>query len=70
MSGLSATDRALLDVARRQYRSPNAHADAVRDELGLSLTEYFHRVNQLVDDPEALAYSPIVINRLRRSRRA
>ncbi|MGO3325365.1 DUF3263 domain-containing protein [Gordonia sp. (in: high G+C Gram-positive bacteria)] len=62
-------DRAILDLSRRQYRSAGAHADAVRDELGLSVTRYFQKLNQLLDDPEAIAYSPIVVNRLRRMTR-
>lgn len=62
-------DRALLDFAGKQWRSPGAHADAVRAELGLSVTRYFQKLNKLLDDPEALAYSPIVVNRLRRMTR-
>ncbi|WP_341258264.1 DUF3263 domain-containing protein [Gordonia malaquae] len=59
-------DRRLLDFAARRFSAPGAHAAAVREELGLSVTRYWQRVGALLDDPEAVAYSPVVVNRLRR----
>ena len=59
-------DRRLLDFAARRFSSPGAHAAAVRAELGLSVTRYWQRVGALLDDEEALAYSSVVVNRLRR----
>lgn len=59
-------DRRLLDFAGRRFSSPGAHAAAVREELGLSVTRYWQRVGALLDDEEAIAYSPVVVNRLRR----
>ncbi|MGO3325423.1 DUF3263 domain-containing protein [Gordonia sp. (in: high G+C Gram-positive bacteria)] len=62
-------DRDILDLSRREFRSPQAHAEAVGSVLGMSITRYFQELNRLVDDPEALAYSPTVVKRLRRARR-
>ncbi|MGB3302647.1 MAG: DUF3263 domain-containing protein [Gordonia sp. (in: high G+C Gram-positive bacteria)] len=59
-------DRALLDFASRTFRDRGAHAEAVRTELGLSVTRYWQRVASLLDDPEALAHAPTLVNRLRR----
>lgn len=59
-------DRRLLDFAGRRFSSPGAHAAAVREELGLSVTRYWQRVGALLDDEDAIAYSPVVVNRLRR----
>lgn len=59
-------DRRLLDFAARRFSSPGAHAAAVRAEFGLSVTRYWQRITRLLDDEEALAYSPVVVNRLRR----
>lgn len=59
-------DRTLLDFAARTYRDRGAHADAVRTELGMTTTRYFQRLGRLLDDPDALAYATVVINRLRR----
>jgi len=41
-------------------------AAAVRAELGLSVTRYWQRVGAMLDDEEAIAYAPVVVNRLRR----
>ncbi|WOC11517.1 DUF3263 domain-containing protein [Gordonia sp. MP11Mi] len=65
---LSDDDRAIIDLSKRHYRTADAHAEAVRTELGLSVVDYFRELNRLVDDPEALAYSPIVVKRLRRNK--
>lgn len=59
-------DRRLLDFAARTYRDRGAHADAVRTELGLSVTRYWQRIGRLLDDPDAIAHNPVVVNRLRR----
>jgi hypothetical protein len=67
---LTDTDRALLDFAGRWYRYPGAQEQAMRDELGLSATSYWRRVNALIDRPDALAYAPTTVARLRRLRAA
>lgn len=65
---LTDADRALLDLAGRWYRYPGAFAQAVRDELGLTETGYWRRINDLLEQPAALAYAPGTVNRLRRLR--
>jgi hypothetical protein len=65
---LTGAERALLDFAARWYRYPGAQEQAMRDELGLSATTYWRRVNALIDRPEALAYAPTTVKRLRRLR--
>lgn len=37
-------------------------------QFGLSITRYWQRVNRLLDTEEALAYNPVLVNRLRRLR--
>ncbi|MEJ9078537.1 DUF3263 domain-containing protein [Gordonia malaquae] len=65
-TGLSSADRAILDFAARRFSSPGAHAAAVRDEFGMSVTRYWQRITRLLDDEEALAYAPQTVYRLRR----
>lgn len=65
---LTDADKALLGFAARWYRYPGAQEQAMRDELGLSATTYWRKVNVLIDDPAALAYAPTTVNRLRRLR--
>ncbi|MFM1964901.1 MAG: hypothetical protein RL134_626 [Actinomycetota bacterium] len=65
---LTYADKALLDFAGRWYRFPGAQEQAMRDELGLSATAYWRRVSVLIDQPDALAYAPTTVARLRRMR--
>ena len=61
-------DRALLDFAGRWYRLPGAQAEAIVVELGMTATAFWQRVNTLIDRPDALAYAPMTVGRLRRLR--
>ena len=65
---LNDSDKAILDFAARWYRFPGAQEQAMRDELGLSATTYWRKVNDLLDRPEALAYAPSTVKRLQRVR--
>jgi hypothetical protein len=67
---LSARDRAVLDFERRWWRSPGAKAQAVRETFDLSTTRYYQVLNALLDDPDALAADPVLVQRLRRLREA
>jgi len=42
----------------------------VRERLGLSGTRYHQLLNSLIDTPDALAYDPMLVGRLRRLREA
>ncbi|GAA2489555.1 hypothetical protein GCM10010406_27160 [Streptomyces thermolineatus] len=68
--GLSELDLAVLDIARRQWRTPAQRERAVRERLGIPPTRYYQLLNALLDVPEALAHDPVTVNRLRRMREA
>ncbi|RPA65956.1 DUF3263 domain-containing protein [Gordonia oryzae] len=68
MRALSSDDRALLDFADKQWRYAGRQADAIMAQFGISVTRYWQRVNRLLDTEEALAYNPVLVNRLRRLR--
>ncbi|QAU07196.1 DUF3263 domain-containing protein [Gordonia phage Asapag] len=61
-------DRRMLDLAGQRWNYAGSLEQMVRDEFGISLTRFWQRVNALIDTEEALAYSPVVVNRLRRLR--
>jgi len=63
---LTETDRAILDIERQHWRHAGTKNEAVRAQLDLTATRYYQRLSVLLDDPEALAYAPMVVNRLRR----
>ena len=65
---LSDRDRAILDFERGWWLVPSTKGDAIRYRLHLSPTRYYQLLNQLLDDPEADDYDPLVVHRLRRAR--
>ncbi|UVF60546.1 helix-turn-helix DNA binding domain protein [Gordonia phage PCoral7] len=66
--GLSVDDRRILDFAALRWNHSGNQADAVRTEFGMSVTRFWQRVNNLLDDPAALEHAPALVNRLRRLR--
>jgi hypothetical protein len=61
-------ERRMLDLAGQRWNYAGSLEQRVRDEFGISLTRFWQRVNALIDTKEALAYSPVTVNRLRRLR--
>lgn len=62
---LDYAEKRILDFANRRFHTPGEREQAIRDEFGYSATRYFQRLNALIDDPRALAYAPVTVNRLR-----
>lgn len=67
---LTEADQALLDFERRWWRQPGAKERAILENFECSPTRYYQRLNALLDEPAALAYDPLLVERLRRLRRA
>lgn len=67
-SGLSDRDRRILELEARTFRYVGAKERAIREQIGMSRTAYFVRLNALLDDPEALRAAPALVNRLRARR--
>lgn len=64
---LNETDRALLDLEGEHWRYASSKQEAQRELVGSSIRAA-QRLNVLLDDPQALAYAPVTVNRLRRIR--
>jgi hypothetical protein len=67
-AGLTDSERDLLDFEKQWWRRPGAKEQAIRDRFDLSPTNYYRLLNALLDRPAALAYDPMLVNRLRRVR--
>ncbi len=65
---LSQRDRAVLDLERSWWTLDGSKEDAIRARLDLSPTRYYQVLNGLLESPEAIAYDPLVVHRLRRRR--
>lgn len=65
---MTDSHKQLLDFERRWRGNPAGKDHVIVNELGMRPTVYYQRLNALLDDPEALAAEPMLINRLRRLR--
>lgn len=67
---LSDRDRAILDFESQYswWRAAGAKENAIRERFGFSGVRYAQLLNRCLDDPEAVAYAPQVVSRLRRIR--
>lgn len=70
MGSLSEDDQAILDFERDWWRSRVSKERAVRERLGLSSSSYHRVLNGLIERPDAFAYDPMLVGRLRRLRDA
>ncbi len=64
----SERDRAILDFERSWWAEPGPKEAAIRRHLALSTTRYYKLLGELLESPEAAAYDPLVVRRLRRLR--
>jgi len=68
MPGLTERDMRILAFERGGSRSPGVKEQAIAELLDLSATRYYQLLNELIDRPEALAFDPVLVKRLRAQR--
>jgi hypothetical protein len=66
---LTEHEKAVLDFERQWWTEGDPKDTAIRERLGMSATRYYQLLGVLTDAPEALDYDPLVVRRLRRTRR-
>ena len=65
---LTDRDRAILDFERSWWTESGPKDTAIRERFELSGTRYYQLLTELLDEPDALEYDPLLIRRLRRVR--
>lgn len=65
---LTEDQKAIIDFAARWWKYAGAQEQAIRDDFEISGTRFWQLLNELLDEPAALAYDPVTINRYRRMR--
>ena len=60
----------ILDLERQWWKYAGIKDSAIRELFNLSAKQYYELLNNLIDRPDALAASPLLIKRLRRLREA
>jgi uncharacterized protein DUF3263 len=68
MAALSDRETRVLMFERNWWREPGAKEQEIRDVLGMTATNYYQLLNELIDRPEALKFDPALVTRLRRQR--
>jgi hypothetical protein len=67
-AGLTERELAILAFERQWWKHAGAKEQTIRDTFGLSATRYYQLLNNLLDNPAALAAEPQIVGRLRRLR--
>ena len=67
-SELSRRDRDILAFERQWWQYAGAKEQAIKEMFGLSPTRYYQVLNEVIDNPAALAEDPLLVRRLRRLR--
>ena len=65
---ITERDRAILDFERTWWNESGPKEALIRERFDLSATRYYQILNELLEAPEAYAYDPLVVRRLRRLR--
>lgn len=66
--GLSERDVAILDFERSWWKHAGVKEQAIRERFDMSATRYYQLLNELLENPDALAHDPILVKRLKRLR--
>jgi hypothetical protein len=62
--------REILDFEREAWKLTTTKERAIRERFGFSPARYHQLLHRVIDRPEAIAYDPMLVRRLRRVREA
>ncbi|MES2169293.1 MAG: DUF3263 domain-containing protein [Actinomycetota bacterium] len=67
---MSESSRRVLEFERQWWKHAGAKEEAIRAEFGLSAARYYQMLNAVLDEPQAIAFDPMLVKRLHRLRDA
>jgi Protein of unknown function (DUF3263) len=68
VAGLSERDMRILAFERSWWRLAGAKERDILEVFSVPVTRYYQLLNELIDRPEAAAFDPVLVTRLRRQR--
>jgi hypothetical protein len=68
LMALTDAHRSLLDFERSWWLEPHSKSEQIRSRFGFSSSSYYRALYALVDLPDAVAYDPLTVRRVRRRR--
>jgi hypothetical protein len=60
--------KAMLRIEDKVWRYAGAKEQAIREQFDLSATQFYQRLNSLIETEAAMAFNPLLVKRLRRMR--
>ena len=68
MEDLTQRDIEILDFERSWWKHAGVKEQAIKDRFDMSATRYYQLLNDLLENPAAMAHDPILVKRLKRLR--
>ncbi|HEY7875497.1 MAG TPA: DUF3263 domain-containing protein [Actinomycetota bacterium] len=68
MDDLTQRDIEILDFERSWWKHAGVKEQAIKDRFDMSATRYYQILNDLLENPAAMAHDPILVKRLKRLR--
>jgi len=68
MEELSQREIDILDFERSWWKHAGVKEQAIKERFDMSATRYYQVLNELLEQPAALEYDPILVKRLKRLR--
>jgi Protein of unknown function (DUF3263) len=65
---LSQRDAQILDFERSWWKHAGVKEQAIKERFDMSATRYYQILNELLENPAASEYDPILVKRLKRLR--
>ena len=65
---MSQRDIDILDFERSWWKHAGVKERAIKERFDMSATRYYQLLNELLENPAAAAYDPILVKRLKRLR--
>jgi Protein of unknown function (DUF3263) len=65
---LTERDTDILDFERSWWKHAGVKEQAIKERFDMSATRYYQILNELLENPAAEAYDPILVKRLKRLR--
>ncbi len=68
MSELTQQEIDILDFERSWWKHAGVKERAIKERFDISATKYYQVLNDILENPAALSYDPILVKRLKRLR--
>ena len=65
---LTQRDLDILDFERTWWKHAGVKEQAIKERFEMSATKYYQVLNELLEQPAAMEYDPILVKRLKRLR--